>query len=95
MTFEWDEDKNRLNIKKHGISFQEAVSVFADDDKIEYYDKTHSSIAEERYIVIGRMKEMLVLFVSYTERLDVIRIISARKAKKQEEKEYYDSYNDA
>jgi uncharacterized DUF497 family protein len=91
--FEWDDAKNNLNIQKHGISFMEAVAVFTDEHKLEYYDAEHS-VEEERHIVIGRMKDILVIFVSYTEKSDVIRIISARKATKKEEKKYYDDFYD-
>jgi uncharacterized DUF497 family protein len=96
MIFEWDEEKNLLNIKKHGISFQEAVVVFTDEHILERYDNRHSTLYEERYIGIGKMRSgITIMFVVYTERPGVIRIISARKAEPEEEKAYYDSYYDA
>ncbi|HIV98903.1 MAG TPA: BrnT family toxin [Candidatus Ornithospirochaeta avicola] len=88
MQFEWDEEKNIANIKKHdGISFHMAVRVFLDGNRIERYDCKHS-IDEDRYNVIGMVERLL--FVVYTERdADTIRIISARKATKEECNEYY------
>lgn len=89
MQFEWDEEKNRKNIKKHdGISFPMAVRVFLDEDRIEKYDSRHS-MEEDRYNVIGMVEELL--FVVYTEReKDIVRIISARKATEEECNEYYE-----
>lgn len=89
MTFEWDENKNKKNIQKHGISFAHATLIFTDENLITDYDYTHS-VTEDRYIAIGRVDE--ILFVVYTERppeSDNIRIISARTATKQEEEIYY------
>ena len=86
MLFEWDEDKNRLNKRKHGIGFETAVNIFFDDDKIERPDEYHSYF-EERWQIIGKYNE--VLFVIYTERGDKTRIISARKATAQERRLYY------
>ena len=83
---EWDDEKNILNIKKHGISFDTAALVFADEDRIEYYDRLHS-IDEDRYITIGHIGE--VVFVVYTIRNDNIRMISARLATKRERDIYY------
>lgn len=92
MKFKWDEEKNRLNIKKHGIDFPTATKVFNDENRIEVYDNEHS-IYEDRYITIGLMiGTTVVIVVTYTEREEAIRIISARTADRQEEKEYYDSY---
>lgn len=88
MIFEWDPEKNRKNIEKHGVSFQTAALVFADDDRIDVYDTKHS-IDEDRFCTIGKVKE--VLFVVYTERKDAVRIISARLASPQERRLYYDN----
>lgn len=74
---EWYENKNYINIKKHGISFETAALVFADEERIEYYDKLHS-LNEDRYVVIGCVQG--VLFVVYTMRSENARIISARMA---------------
>ena len=92
MTFEWDDNKNIKNQKIHdGISFEIAVRVFLDEKRIERYDEKHSTEDEDRWDVIGLVEN--VLFVVYTERKDRIRIISARKATKEETEEYYDGYD--
>jgi len=83
---EWDDNKNQTNIKKHGISFVTAALVFADEDRIEYYDKLHS-IDEDRYIVLGCVQG--ILYVVYTMREEVVRLISARMATPTERKIYY------
>lgn len=85
-SFEWDEDKNIINIKKHGISFRAAAYVFADVNRIEIYDELHSN-DEDRYIVVGAVNK--VLCVIYTERKNVTRIISARLATARERRMYY------
>ncbi|MBQ4404973.1 MAG: BrnT family toxin [Selenomonadaceae bacterium] len=84
--FEWDSEKATLNRQKHGITFETAALVFADENRIERYDSVHSA-NEDRYITIGRVKE--ILFVVYTERLDKTRLISARRATAQERRDYY------
>ncbi|MFC1239374.1 BrnT family toxin [Treponema vincentii] len=93
MTFEWDENKDRLNQKNHdGISFEYAARVFLDSKRIEMLDENHSDESEERYNVIGCVER--ILFVVYTERgSDNIRIISARRATPKEEKLYYENYD--
>lgn len=92
MIFEWDEHKNRINKRLHGVSFELAIHAFYDPDRIERYDAVHSTLNEERRIIIERVKEMLILFVSYTDRNGHTRIISARKAEPDEEAEYYDNF---
>lgn len=87
MTFEWDEDKNVLNKKKHKISFDTAAHVFNDPACIELYDFEHS-VDEDRYIAIGMVGE--ILFVVFTERKANIRLISARLATEAERRIYYD-----
>ena len=87
MTFEWDEEKNLLNQKKHGISFETASYVFLDENYIEMYDFEHS-IDGDRFIAIGRVGE--VLFVVFTERKENIRLISARLATESERRIYYE-----
>lgn len=87
MIFEWDEEKNLLNQKKHKISFETAAYVFEDENYIEMYDFEHSA-DEDRYIAIGRVGE--VLFVVFTERRENIRLISARLATEAERRIYYD-----
>jgi len=85
--FEWDEEKASRNLEKHGISFETAVKVFLDENRIEIYDKTHSNENEDRYITIGLAGK--VLFVVYTERHPRIRLISARLATAKERRIYY------
>lgn len=84
MEFEWDEDKREKNIKKHGIDFVSVISIFDDPNAVEAYDEEHSA-SEERYQIIGMAKPG-VLFVAYTERDNgnTIRLISARRAEKNE-----------
>ena len=84
--FEWDEEKEVANIKKHGIDFKSASFVFLDMNRIEIFDEAHSEL-EDRYITIGVVEE--VLTVVYTERKKSIRIISARPATKKEIERYY------
>ena len=81
LTFEWDEEKNRINKNKHGIDFETAMLVFNDLERIEIYDLEHS-VDEDRYSTIGMVKD--VLFVVYTERKENIRLISARLATNKE-----------
>ena len=83
MTFEWDEDKNKINLEKHGIDFETAILVFNDMQRIEIFDLEHS-VEEDRYNTIGMVYD--VLFVVYTERKDNIRLISARLATKTDRK---------
>ena len=87
LRFEWDEKKEELNIKKHGINFEVASHVFLDPERIEYYDAAHSNAEEDRFITIGYVGE--VLTVVYTERTEILRIISARMATKKEREAYY------
>jgi hypothetical protein len=88
LKFEWDDEKEKINIKKHNINFTVAKKIFNDANRIEIYDKKHS-IYEDRYNTIGIVED--VLFVVYTERKDRIRIISARLATERERRIYYDS----
>lgn len=86
MVFEWDDEKEVINIKKHHIDFDTAKKVFNDINRIEIYDIQHS-ILEDRYNTIGLVDE--VLFVVYTERHENIRLISARLATEKERRIYY------
>ena len=93
MKFEWDDHKEQINIQKHGIDFSTAALVFNDIYRIETYDSLHSDI-EDRYITIGQINSItLIVMVVYTERTDVIRIISARLATTREKEAYYNAYN--
>jgi uncharacterized DUF497 family protein len=88
MEFEWDESKDATNLKKHGISFEEAKTIFEDivftsiDDRFDY--------GEIREISIGAIEGVVVVTVVHTNRGGVTRIISARKATKKERKKYYE-----
>lgn len=87
--FEWDDNKNKANVKKHGISFEEAVTVFEDDEALVIVDDAHSR-EEERFVLIGfsYKANLLVVCHCYREKDSVIRIISARKANRQEREDY-------
>ena len=87
---EWDEAKNQTNIKKHGISFELAKHVFDDPNAIEYYDKEHSTMDEQRYICIGDVGGFLIVFVVYEDKQGNIRLISARQAEQKEKEAYYE-----
>lgn len=89
MIFEWDINKAALNIKLHGVSFDEAIEAFYDPNAIQEFDYEHS-IEEERFYLIGFSSRRL-LFVIYAEREtngETIRIISARKAEAKYQQEY-------
>jgi len=87
--FSWDEDKEILNKRKHGISFREAVSVFSDPNILIKHDIDHSE-NEDRFIIMGLSDKprLLVVCHCYRESDSIIRIISARKATKNESLEY-------
>lgn len=87
---EWDKQKDKANIKKHGISFDDARSVFYDEKAIQFFDPDHSD-DEDRFILLGISFKLKVLVVChcFRERDRVIRIISARKADSDEEQEYW------
>lgn len=91
MRFLWDQNKNLANIKKHRVSFEEAKTVFFDDNARLIPDPEHS-ISEERFIILGLTNKLILLVVvhTYKENNDIIRIISARKATKSESKYYYE-----
>jgi len=85
LIFEWDENKNKANQKKHGISFNEAISVFSDENAVIIADTDHSE-QEERFVILGLSQKPRLLIVChcYRENDALIRIISARKANKKE-----------
>jgi len=88
MKFEWDENKNQANIKKHGIDFSQAIYVFSDPFALNIPDDEHSE-TEERWILLGKSLQMCVLLIVHTYREgDSIRIISARKSTKNEQRIY-------
>ncbi len=86
---EWDESKNVLNKRKHGISFEEASTVFSDDYALLLHDPDHSA-KEDRFILLGLSSSLNVLIVChcYRSRDEIIRIISARKANHSERDQY-------
>ena len=87
--FEWDDIKNARNMEKHGVSFDEAATVFADPNAVEEYDAAHSVSGEERFRIIGLSRIPRLLLVVYCEReSNAIRIISARAAGVRERQAY-------
>ena len=89
MQFEWDEEKNQINIRKHGIAFNDAVDIFNHPLLCQVDDR--ASYGEERWIVLGCIHHLIGVVV-YTERVgDILRIISARKATKREIRRYEES----
>jgi uncharacterized DUF497 family protein len=87
LTFEWDKNKSKRNLKKHGVNFEEAKTIFNDPFAITIDDPDHS-VAEERYLDIGLSSKGRMLVVWYTERNDNVRIIGCRKAIRSERKIY-------
>ena len=87
MDFEWDEEKAAGNYEKHQVSFADAATVFDDPLYVDFYYPDHSS-AERRYLIIGMSREGRLLIVSYTERDDVVRLISAREVTSTERNAY-------
>lgn len=87
MIYEWDRNKAASNLSKHGVSFEEAKTVFNDPLYADFYDPDYSSM-EHRFILLGNSAQGRLLFVSYTEHNDTIRLISARKATSSERKAY-------
>lgn len=87
--FEWDEEKDETNRRKHGFGFSEILDMFDDPFFFEIYDKAHSNDEEDRYIGIGRAQGVLVVTTCYTERTGRIRLISSRRATHREEMMYY------
>ncbi len=88
-SFVWDERKNRENQKKHGVSFEEAESVFFDEEAREFFDPDHSD-EEARFLLVGRSYKLRALLIChcFRESERVIRIISARRATKTERSDY-------
>jgi uncharacterized protein len=88
--FEWNLAKETANVRKHGVSFEEAQSVFYDEFAVQFFDDEHSTDSEERFLLLGMSTGDKLLLVCHCERNagSVIRIISARKATKQESNFY-------
>ena len=87
MQFDWDKNKAERNLSKHEVSFEEAKTVFDDPLYVDFYDPEHSE-SEERYLIVGESDRGRLLIVSYTERGDVIRLISAREVTQNEQEAY-------
>jgi uncharacterized protein len=87
MLFEWDDQIAAHNLQKHHVSFQEAATIFGDPWALTFDDPDHSA-DEQRFITIGESERRRVLLVSHTDRDDITRIISARKATRQERRAY-------
>jgi uncharacterized DUF497 family protein len=87
MQFEWDSTKATANLSKHGVSFDEAKTVFDDPLYVDFYDPDHSD-KEHRYIIFGQSQQGRLLMVSYAERNDTIRIISSREVTSAEREVY-------
>jgi len=94
ISFAWDEKKSISNKKKHGVSFEEAQTVFADENALLIHDPDHSD-EEERFVMIGLSDRLRVLIVCHCYRRSkaVIRIISARKAMRSEQKQYWERWS--
>ncbi|MEH1790483.1 BrnT family toxin [Nostoc sp.] len=88
MEFEWDKSKAAANLKKHGVSFEEAKTVSSNSLAVIFDDEAHSSIDEQREIIIGHSQQNFLLLISFTERSNAIRIISARLATRKEREDY-------
>ena len=88
--FEWDEKKEWANLKKHGVSFAEASTVFYDEHAVQFFDPDHSR-KEDRFILLGLSFRLRTLVVCHCFRESdmVVRLISARKANRKEEQEYW------
>lgn len=89
MQFEWNENKATSNLLKHGVSFEEAKTVFEDSLYVDFYDPNHSE-DEDRYLIVGTSNQGRLLIVSYAEREDLIRLISARDLTRTEREAYED-----
>jgi len=87
VTFEWDPAKARLNRRKHGVTFQEAASVFGDALSLTYSDPDQSD-SERRFMTMGSSSAGRILIIAHTEFNDSIRVISAREASKHEKRHY-------
>jgi len=90
LVFEWDIKKNKINLNKHGVSFEEAKTVFYDEYAISYFDPEHSE-DEDRFILLGMSFKLKTLVICHCFKQEEknVRIISARKADKDEEKVYW------
>ena len=86
--FIWDEKKNRANLKKHGVDFNDAVRAWYDPDRIDFFDEKHSG-DEVRWIFLGAVAGVILYVVETEPDEDIVRIISARRTLKHEQEVYY------
>lgn len=93
ISFTWDENKNEINKKEHGLSFEEAKEVFEDENAILFDDSDHS-IDEDRFLIIGAIKSLEICIVShcYRDNDNIICLISAREATKNEKRIYFERW---
>lgn len=89
--FEWDDVKAASNRRKHGVSFEEAITVFGDEHALQFWDEEHSQLQEDRFLLLGLSDQARLLLVCHCEAQgeDTIRVISAREATRRESA-YYD-----
>jgi hypothetical protein len=87
LKFEWDKRKAVLNIKKHGVSFEDAATAFGDPLSVTIHDPKHSD-DEERFLFLGETQGKKLVVVAHTDRKDTIRLINARPATRQEREDY-------
>ena len=90
--FEWDEEKNAANIRKHGISFEAILPMFDDPLYMERYDWQNSTLEESRYLGVGWVEGFFIIASCYTDRDGRIRIINARRASSEEKRDYERRY---
>lgn len=91
MQFEWDEEKASANLKKHGVSFDEALTVWTDYFNIELFDHDHS-VEEGRFLILGESNSKQLLIISFTERKNRVRISNARELTSKERRENEHGY---
>ena len=87
LKFEWDRRKAILNIKKHGVSFEDAATAFGDPLSVTVHDPKHSD-DEDRFLLLGETQDKKLVVVAHTDRKDTIRLINARPATRQEREDY-------
>ena len=87
LKFEWDRRKSVLNIKKHGVSFEDAATAFGDPLSVTIHDPKHSD-DEDRFLLLGETQDKKLVVVAHTDRKDTIRLINARPAARQEREDY-------
>ena len=91
--FIWDEKKNLVNMKKHGVDFNDAVRAWYDPERLDFFDQKHSSDEEIRWIFLGAVAGTVLFVVETEPDENTVRIISARRALKHEEIVYYANHS--